>query len=147
MPRKRKRPGSASIRAPTRGSGISCRRICLSRISCRRRHGNKHGTEYGLKFPTLTGPEGAQAWVDDRIAEGSDFIKIIYEYGGDTGHGGRPSIDRATLNALVVAAHARGKLAVVHIHCGAHPQPTASDGCDTCRSTCSHSGGDGRRQL
>lgn len=75
-----------------------------------------HGTEYGLKFPTLTGPEGAQAWVDDRIAEGSDFIKVIYENGGDTGHGGRPSIDRATLDALVVAAHARGKLTVVHIH-------------------------------
>ena len=75
-----------------------------------------HGTEYGLKFPTLTRPEGAQAWVDDRIAEGSDFIKIIYEFGGDTGHGGRPSIDRATMDALVAAAHARGKLAVVHIH-------------------------------
>jgi len=75
-----------------------------------------HGTEYGLEFPTLTGPENAQAWVDDRIAEGSDFIKIIYEYGGDTGHGGRPSIDKATLQALVAAAHVRGKLAVVHIH-------------------------------
>jgi imidazolonepropionase-like amidohydrolase len=75
-----------------------------------------HGTEYGLKFPTLTGPEGAQDWVDDRIAEGSDFIKIIYEYGGDTGHGGRPSIDKATLQALMAAAHARGKLAVVRIH-------------------------------
>ena len=75
-----------------------------------------HGTEYGLKFPTLTGPEGAQAWVDDRIAEGSDFIKIIYEYGGDTGQGGRPSINKATLQALVAAAHTRGKMAVVHIH-------------------------------
>jgi imidazolonepropionase-like amidohydrolase len=75
-----------------------------------------HGTEYGLKFPTLTGPQQAQAWVDDRIAEGSDYIKIIYENGGDTGHGGRPSIDKTTLQALIVAAHARGKLAVVHIH-------------------------------
>ena len=75
-----------------------------------------HGTEYGLKFPTLSSPEEAQHWVDDRIAEGSDFIKIIYESGGDTGKGGRPSIDRATLQSLVLAAHARGKLAVVHIH-------------------------------
>lgn len=75
-----------------------------------------HGTEYGLKFPPLSGPADAQAWVDARIDEGSDFIKIIYEYEGDTGHGGRPSIDKATLQALVVAAHARGKLAVVHIH-------------------------------
>jgi imidazolonepropionase-like amidohydrolase len=75
-----------------------------------------HGTEYGLKFATLTGPAEAQSWVDERIAEGSDYIKIIYENGGDTGRGGRPSIDKATLQALIAAAHARGKLAVVHIH-------------------------------
>lgn len=75
-----------------------------------------HGTEYGLKFPTLTSPDQAQRWVDDRIAEGSDYIKIIYEKGGDTGQGGRPSIDQAVLQALIAAAHARGKLAVVHIH-------------------------------
>jgi len=89
-----------------------------------------HGTEYGLKFTTLTGPEGAQAWVDDRIAEGSDFIKIIYEYGGDTGHGGRPSIDRATLGALVVAAHARGRLAVVHIHSEQQAMDAIESGAD-----------------
>jgi hypothetical protein len=34
-----------------------------------------HGTEYGMKFPTLRGPQEAQAWVDGRIAEGSDYIK------------------------------------------------------------------------
>jgi hypothetical protein len=54
--------------------------------------------------------------VDGRIAEGSEFIKIMYENWRDTGQGGRPSIDKATLQALIVAAHARGKLAVVHIH-------------------------------
>jgi len=58
-----------------------------------------HGTEKGLSFPTITDPKEAQAWVDDRIAEGSEFIKIIYENGGDTGQGGRPSIDRATPRA------------------------------------------------
>jgi len=75
-----------------------------------------HGTEKGLSLPTISGPKEAQSWVDQRVAEGSEFIKIMYENGGDTGAGGRPSIDRATLQALVVAAHARGKLAVVHIH-------------------------------
>lgn len=89
-----------------------------------------HGTEYGLKFPTLTGPEGAQAWVDDRVAEGSDFIKIIYEYGGDTGQGGRPSIDKATLQALIAAAHARGKLAVVHIHSERQAMEAIESGAD-----------------
>ena len=89
-----------------------------------------HGTEYGLKFPTLTGPQEAQAWVDDRIAEGSDFIKIIYENGGDTGHGGRPSIDKATLQALVAAAHARGKLSVVHIHSEQQAMDAIESGAD-----------------
>ncbi len=40
-----------------------------------------HGTEYGIPFPTIKKPEEAQAFVDDRIAEGSDFIKIIYDDG------------------------------------------------------------------
>jgi imidazolonepropionase-like amidohydrolase len=75
-----------------------------------------HGTEKGLSVPTISDPKEAQTWVDHRISEGSEFIKIIYEYGGDIGQGGRPSIDKVTLQALIVAAHVRGKLAVVHIH-------------------------------
>lgn len=73
-----------------------------------------HGTEYGMTIPTLTRPEEAQAFVDARIAEGSDYIKIVY----DDGHAyGRktPTLDNATLRALVAAAHQRGKLAVVHV--------------------------------
>ncbi|MGV7211120.1 CIA30 family protein [Oxalobacteraceae bacterium A2-2] len=72
-----------------------------------------HGTEYGIPIPTLTRPEEAQAWVDARIAEGSYFIKIVME----PGYPGHPmkSLDLPTVRALVAAAHARGKLAVVHI--------------------------------
>lgn len=73
-----------------------------------------HGTEYGMPVPTLTKPEEAQAWVDARIAEGSDYIKIVSEdaklYGREI-----PTLDQATIKALVEAAHRRGKLAVVHI--------------------------------
>jgi hypothetical protein len=36
-----------------------------------------HGTEYGFKVPTLSAPAEAQRFVDARIAEGSDYIKII----------------------------------------------------------------------
>jgi imidazolonepropionase-like amidohydrolase len=73
-----------------------------------------HGTEYGLLVPTLTKPEEAQGWVDARLAEGSDYIKIVLE---DAHLYGRsiPTLDRATVAALVVAAHRRGKLAVVHV--------------------------------
>jgi imidazolonepropionase-like amidohydrolase len=75
-----------------------------------------HGTEYGLKVPTLTRPEEAQAWVDARIAEGSDYIKAVYddtlEYGIPTP---TPTLTKATLKALADAAHKRGKLLVAHI--------------------------------
>jgi imidazolonepropionase-like amidohydrolase len=69
-----------------------------------------HGTEYGLIIPTLSKPEEAQAFVDARIAEGSDFIKIIYSHGWKF-----PSIDKPTMAALIIAAHNRKKLAAVHI--------------------------------
>ena len=70
-----------------------------------------HGTEYGLAIPTITGPQEAQAFVDARIAEGSDYIKIVY-----TVPLPMPTISKETLAALVEAAHRRGKLAVVHIN-------------------------------
>src|SRR4051812_40256894 len=73
-----------------------------------------HGTEYGLPVPTLTKPEEAQAWVDARVAEGSDYIKIILEDGSPYGRK-LPTLDQATLTALVQAAHRRKKLAVVHV--------------------------------
>jgi imidazolonepropionase-like amidohydrolase len=69
-----------------------------------------HGTQFGVVIPTITGPEQAQAFVDARIAEGSDFIKIVMESGY-----GMPSLDLATTKAVIDAAHLRGKLAVVHI--------------------------------
>lgn len=89
-----------------------------------------HGTEFGWAVPTLTEPGQAQAWIDARIAEGSDFIKIIYEHGGEHGHVVRPSIDRPVLLALVAAAHARGKLAVVHIHTAEQARDAIAAGAD-----------------
>ena len=73
-----------------------------------------HGTEYGLPVPTLTRPEEAQAWVDARLAEGSDYIKIILEDGKAYGRQ-IPSLDKPTTAALAAAAHRRKKLAVAHI--------------------------------
>src|ERR1700690_1013106 len=70
-----------------------------------------HGTEYGLNIPTIAGPAEAQAFVDARIAEGSDYIKIIY-----TVPLAIPTVSKETLAALIQAAHKRGKMAVVHIN-------------------------------
>jgi imidazolonepropionase-like amidohydrolase len=73
-----------------------------------------HGTEYGIKIPTLSSPAEAQAWVDARIAEGSDYIKIVLDDASAYGSH-RPTLDRETLKAVIDAAHKRGKMAVVHI--------------------------------
>ncbi len=73
-----------------------------------------HGTEYGLPAPPITRPEDAQAWVDARLAEGSDYIKIVDETGA-TFNLKIPTLNPPTIAALIRAAHKRGKLAVVHI--------------------------------
>jgi len=73
-----------------------------------------HGTQFGVPIPTLSSPGEAQAFVDARIAEGSDFIKIVLEAGGH-GAGAMNSLDISTATALIEAAHRRGKLAVVHV--------------------------------
>ena len=73
-----------------------------------------HGTEYGIQIPTLSSPSEAQAWVDARVGEGSDYIKIVIDDASAYG-GHRPTLNQETLKALVEAAHKRGKLAVVHI--------------------------------
>jgi imidazolonepropionase-like amidohydrolase len=55
----------------------------------------------------VKGPEQAGQFVADRVAEGSDYIKIVI---------GSPGADhdQATVDALVAAAHEHGKRAVAH---------------------------------
>ncbi len=73
-----------------------------------------HGTQFGMTIPTITSPDSAQAFVDARIAEGSDWIKIAYDDGRAYGMG-MPTVDRATLQAVIAAAKRRNKLALVHV--------------------------------
>jgi imidazolonepropionase-like amidohydrolase len=67
-------------------------------------------------YPTISGPEEAEAFVQARLAEGSDFIKIFYDdlirFGPNSL---RPTISDDTLRALIDAATMRGELSVVHI--------------------------------
>jgi imidazolonepropionase-like amidohydrolase len=73
-----------------------------------------HGTEYGIAIPTLTTPAEAQKWVDDRVAEGSDYIKIVIDDGSTYGIQ-FATLDKETVKAIVDAAHKDKKLAVVHV--------------------------------
>ncbi len=68
-----------------------------------------HGTETDGPIPTISRPDEAQAFVDARIAEGSDYIKIMYDNGPRWA-----AMSKETMAAIVKAAHKRGKLVVVH---------------------------------
>jgi imidazolonepropionase-like amidohydrolase len=69
------------------------------------------GSQFGIPFSTISTPDEAPALVKGRIAEGSDYIKIMYEPGAPI----FTTISRETLAAVVRAAHAEGVLAVVHV--------------------------------
>ncbi|NKB72506.1 MAG: amidohydrolase family protein [Candidatus Latescibacteria bacterium] len=72
-----------------------------------------HGSEYGLKIPTISAPEQAGAFVAARKAEGSDYIKTVFDDGRSYGRD-FPTLNAETCAALVKAAPERGLLAVVH---------------------------------
>ncbi len=73
-----------------------------------------HGTEYGIPFPVLNSADAAQAFVDERLGEGSDYIKIVYDDGKSMGLS-MPTLTKEMLKASIEATHKRKKLAVVHI--------------------------------
>jgi imidazolonepropionase-like amidohydrolase len=68
-----------------------------------------HGTEYGGPVPTLSAPEEADQFVESRMREGSDFLKIII------GPPRMPMLSERAIAALVEAAHKRGHLAIAHV--------------------------------
>jgi hypothetical protein len=76
-----------------------------------------HGTEYGVPIPTLERPDEARGFVAARKAEGSDFLKIVFDT-SSADVGGQPSamptLSLETVRALVAAAHESGLVATVH---------------------------------
>ena len=87
-----------------------------------------HGTQFGIPVETVSGPADAAAWVAARKAEGSDWIKIVYEDGSP--YMDIPSLDPETIGALIAAAHAEGLLAVVHVSKLAHALEAVDLGAD-----------------
>ena len=88
-----------------------------------------HGTQMGFPVPTLATAQEAQAFIDARIAEGSDYIKIIYDHFETIGVT-RPTLSKEMLRAAIEAAHARDKMAVCHIGTQAEARNAIEFGAD-----------------
>ena len=119
---------AASMRAEQASGVVSTRADLFSAGTLATAPGG-HGTEFGGSIPTLTRADQAQAFVDARLAEGSDYIKIIYDDGAALGYA-FPSLDRPTVAALIAAAHRRGKMAIVHVATQQAAREVLEDGAD-----------------
>ncbi len=77
---------------------------------------------------TVTGPTDAEAFVRERVTEGSEYIKIFVE----RGFAGKPlpTLDAATVKALIDAVHRSGKLAIVHATWPADVRMVVESGAD-----------------
>jgi imidazolonepropionase-like amidohydrolase len=76
-------------------------------------------------FPTLTAADQAEQFVAERIAEGSDYLKIFSGIRGLW-----PSLDSETIRALVIAGHANGLIVVAHVSSTAGVEEVVSAGVD-----------------
>ena len=76
-----------------------------------------HPSDLGGGFPTIDSPEQAEAFIAARVAEGSDYIKLVLEDNSAWGPLAKPipTLSPATVRAVIAAAHRHGKLAVAHI--------------------------------
>jgi imidazolonepropionase-like amidohydrolase len=83
----------------------------------------------GPPLPTLADSTQAAAFVSQRVAEGSDFIKIIYDDLATLGMS-LPMLQKNTLIGVIAAAHAHSKLAVVHALAEAHARTAIEAGAD-----------------
>lgn len=67
-------------------------------------------------IPTLTSAEKAKPFVDARVAEGSDYIKLFIEDLSEYGGAKRmPTLSRNEVCAAIAAAHGDGRMALVHV--------------------------------
>lgn len=74
-----------------------------------------HGTQYGFPVPAVDADTDVQAFVDERLDEGVDFIKLIVEdLSAYPGAPSLPTLAPEQVTAVIAAARAAGRLAVVH---------------------------------
>ncbi|MGB0495985.1 MAG: amidohydrolase family protein [Kangiellaceae bacterium] len=73
-----------------------------------------HGTEYGFDIPTLDNPKQVEQFVKDRISQGADYIKAVYN-AKESKLQHFPSISYEVLAELIIQAHKHNLLLVVHV--------------------------------
>ena len=90
-----------------------------------------HGTQFGFPVPTLAPGDDAGAFVAARVAEGSDYIKLIVEdFSTHSADRRLPTIPPAQVAEAIAAARAHGRLALVHVSSQADALHAVQSGVD-----------------
>jgi imidazolonepropionase-like amidohydrolase len=87
------------------------------------------GLLFDAPLPTLDDAADAERFVDARIAERADYIKLVIEDGSMFGRS-LPTLSQAMSDAVVRAAHDRGLAAVAHVHTLAAARQAVRSGVD-----------------
>ena len=107
-------PGFAAAMRAQQEAGNAAERADLFSAGVLATAPGGHGTEYGFAIPTITDVDSAASFVAARFAEGSDYLKVVYDDGALFGLSW-PTVSRELMGALIEAAHAHDRLAVVHV--------------------------------
>ncbi|HZJ08262.1 MAG TPA: hypothetical protein VFD39_01080, partial [Trueperaceae bacterium] len=89
-----------------------------------------HGTQFGIDIDTLTSPDQAEGWIEDRVAAGADYIKVVIEEFAAMGQPPLPTLDAATVEAVIAAAHEHDLLTITHVQILAAAQAAVAAGSD-----------------
>lgn len=95
-----------------------------------------HGTR-SADADAVAGADDAERWTLDRVKFGVDYIKIVIEPGFFPGQT-TPTVDAATVRALVEAAHRHGLLAIAHVSRTSSAQIAVDAGVDILAHTWSY---------
>jgi hypothetical protein len=82
-----------------------------------------------LRFPTLSGPGEAEAFIAGRVAEGVDYIKVFIEDGSFWGRS-RQVLSPESVHTVIAAAYRHGKQVLVHADGGASVRLALDAGAD-----------------
>lgn len=71
-----------------------------------------HGTQFGLA-PTVSNASEVPNFINDRVKEGSDYIKLMIERGSDSNP--RPTLDDEMIKQAIEKSRELNKLSIAHI--------------------------------
>ena len=75
---------------------------------------NGHPTQFSPNMETITDSISVQKWVDNRIANGADYIKIIRENHPWMQFPAQPTLSYDLIRQIIVYSHGKGYMVVVH---------------------------------